>query len=121
MPPEHSTYATVWESNVNPKTFWSCYTRAMNANRLTALQMALADLPLTLTQTQGVDFNPATLVMRSGVSSTNDMEVAKFMHARTAELCGHFLLALDQAEHPEYLGFDLLCADGKVVFSHRTS
>lgn len=99
----------------------SCYTLRMNPQRLTALKMALAGLPETIEQTQGMDLDPATLVMRSGVNPINDMEVATFNHARTAELCGHFLLALDQAEHPEFFGFDLLSNDGQPVFTHRTS
>ena len=47
------------------------------------------------------------LVLRSGVSVLNDNAVGRFACRRTAQLCGEFLLALDQVEHPEYVGFSL--------------
>lgn len=47
------------------------------------------------------------LTLRSGVSTLNDNVVGRFSCERTARLCAHFLMSLDQARHPEYVGFSL--------------
>mgnify|MGYP006894113935 CR=1 FL=1 len=49
-----------------------------------------------------VDSEPGRLVMRSGVSSRNDLEVGVFADRRTALLCGEFLMALDRVFQPEF-------------------
>ena len=51
----------------------------------------------------------------------NDQEIGAFRCGHTAELCGMFLLALDAADHPEYLGFDLLDDQGNTTLQHRNT
>lgn len=86
------------------------------------LAMALSSLPEAIAQTRNTrnrQKGTAVLVMRSGVSDMNDQEIGAFRCGHTAELCGLFLLALDSADHPEYLGFDLLDDQGNTTLQHR--
>ena len=86
-----------------------------------ALAMALSSLPEAIAQTRNKQEGGARLVMRSGVSEMNDQEIGAFRCGHTAELCGMFLLALDTADHPECLGFDLLDDQDNTTQQHRNT
>ena len=72
------------------------------------LKAALDLLPAQIANRQVRNHTPVRLILLSGVSARNNQIVGDFRDSETAELCGWFLLALDQADHPEYSGFSLV-------------